>query len=81
MIRVKGRRERHPGNRGGDLVIEIGPRWFRFAAYFGTPPGSHIGYWRTRVEDMRGVNLRLGRRYTGPCLTLFIHTRPTRAKP
>jgi hypothetical protein len=63
------------GQLGGDVVITLGRRWVRFAAYAGSPPGSHIGLWRTRWGGLRGVNLRLGRRYVGPCLTLFIHTK------
>jgi hypothetical protein len=76
---VRGRRSPIDyGNRGGDLVVEWFGRWQRFALYVGSPPGSHIGFWRTRVDTMRGVNLRIGRRYTGPCLTVFVHTRPSR---
>jgi hypothetical protein len=66
------------GNRGGDLVIEWFGRWLRFAVYVGSPPGSHIGFWRTCVGTMRGINLRVGRRYIGPCVTVFVHTRPSR---
>ena len=53
-------------------------RWLRIAAYYGSPPGSHIGFWRTRAGTVRGWNLRVGKRYIGPCLTLMIHTRPSR---
>jgi hypothetical protein len=53
-------------------------RHVRLAGYLGTPPGSKIGFWRTSIDDLRGVNFRLGRQYTGPCLTLLLHTRPER---
>lgn len=76
LLRVKGSRERNADQLGGDLVIETLGRWVRFAAYYGTPPGSHIGLWRTSVDDLRGLNLRIGRRYRGPCLTVFVHTHP-----
>jgi hypothetical protein len=69
------------GNRGGDLIVEMFGRWVRFALYVGSPPGSHIGFWRTRggfTGEMQGLNLRIGRRYIGPCLTVFVHTRPSR---
>lgn len=61
--------------RGGDCRFTIGKRWVRFAAYYGTPPGSHIGFWRTSGYGLNGWNLRIGRRIAGPCLTLFIHTK------
>jgi hypothetical protein len=80
MVTVTFRRECARGNNGGDVVLETSRRWYRLAAYFGTPPGSHIGVWRTRCDDLRGVNVRFGRRVAGPCLTVFVHTRPTRPR-
>lgn len=77
LLRVEGRRESNADQVGGDLVIEVSGRWIRFAAYFGVPPGSRIGLWRTRFDDMRGVNLRIGKRYR-KTLTVFVHTRPRR---
>jgi len=77
-MRVVGSRDRHPENRGGDLVIETASRWVRFAVYWGTPPGSHIWLWRTSWGELKGLNLRIGRRYVGPCLTMFVHTHPAR---
>ncbi len=70
---IEIRRERHPDNRGGDLVIRTRHLRMRLAAYYGTPPGSHVGLWRTHSGELYGVNLRIGRRYTGPCLTVFVH--------
>lgn len=66
---------------GGDIQITACGRWVRFAAYLGTPPGSHIGLWRTGggySGSLQGINLRVGRRYLGPCLTVFAHTRQAR---
>jgi hypothetical protein len=57
-----------------DRKVTIRGRWFRIALIYGTPPGSHIGYWRTRWCGLNGINLRVGRRYVGPCLTLMLHT-------
>jgi hypothetical protein len=59
-------------------VVDLLGRWVRFAVYYGTPPGSHIGVWRTHWGDLRGLNVRIGRRYVGPCLTAFVHTKPSR---
>lgn len=62
---------------GVNVVLTTRGRWLRFAVFYGTPPGSHIGVWRTRVDDLRGVNVRVGRRITGPTLTLLVHARTT----
>ena len=56
-------------------VIEGPKRWRRLGAFWGPPPGSHIGLWRTNW-GVRGWNFRVGRRYIGPCLTLLAHGRP-----
>lgn len=66
------------GNRGGDITVEMLGRWVRLAIYAGSSPGSNIGFWCTRVGDFKGVNLRVGRRYIGPCVTFLAHTRPSR---
>jgi len=60
-----------------DLVWNGPRRWARVGAFWGTPPGSHIGLWRTRMRSVHGWNYRVGRRYRGPCLTLLAHTRPS----
>lgn len=72
---IKFEREHNDQQRGGDVVITAGKRWLRVALYIGSPPGSHIGFWRTRIGPMRGLNLRIGRRYVGPCVTVFAHYR------
>ena len=61
-----------------NVTFTIAGRWFRLFAAYGTPPGSHIGFWRTRYGTLSGWNLRVGKRYSGPCLTLLAHTRPAR---
>lgn len=62
--------------RGGSIMFRSSRRWWiRLAAYYGRPPGSHIGLWRTRVDPLYGLNLRIGKRYVGPCLTMFVHFR------
>lgn len=66
------------GQLGGDVVITVGRRWIRLAAYAGSPPGSHMGWWVTRggfYGGLYGVNYRVGRHWPGPCLTLFVHTQ------
>lgn len=67
--------EHNTSQWGGDIRIVLFDRWWRAALYFGQPPGSHIGLWRTRTDGLQGINLRVGHRYIGPCLTVFIHTR------
>lgn len=57
------------------IVFLFGRRWIRFGAFYGSPPGSHIGLWRTNAFGLRGLNLRVGKRYIGPCFTLLAHTR------
>lgn len=57
-----------------DLRAEWRRRWVRAALIAGTPPGSNIGFWRTRMGAMRGWNFRVGRRYRGPCVTALLHT-------
>jgi hypothetical protein len=80
-VTIKVSRDRHPDNRGGDIVVEAFGRWVRFAVYVGTPPGSHIGIWRTDWCGLKGLNLRVGRRYVGPCVTAFVHTHPSWVRP
>lgn len=77
-MKIEARPKRSVEQRGGDVIIRTGRRWLRLAAYYGSPPGSHIGFWRTRgglSGSLRGWNLRIGKRYVGPCLTAFAHTR------
>jgi hypothetical protein len=63
-----------PLHRLAELKVTInGQRWIRFVAVYGEPPGSHFGFWRTRYGSLRGINLRVGKRYI-KTLTLFVHT-------
>lgn len=74
-MQIKTTHERNQWQRGGDIRFRTARRWLRLAAYYGEPPGSHIGFWRTRYGSLSGWNLRLGKRIVGPCLTVFVHTK------
>jgi hypothetical protein len=78
MINLENRSGHAAAQRWADLRLARHDRWVRAGVFYGTPPGSHIGLWRTRVDDLRGWNLRIGCRYTGPCLTLLLHWRSRR---
>lgn len=80
MKRIAGQWHRTSCQWGGDFRIVLFGYWLRLAMFYGQPPGSHIGLWRTRFGTLRGLNLRIGRRYIGPCLTLFMHTRNQRER-
>lgn len=56
---------RHTDQTDVNLVIRTPRRWH-------TDTGGPFG------GAVHGWNLRVGRRYTGPCLTLLAHTRPAR---
>ncbi len=58
-----------------DVRVETASHMVRAFACYGIPSGSHIGVWRTRAYGVCGINLRIGRRIIGPCLTLLIHWR------
>lgn len=47
----------------------------RFHASVAPAPGSHKGYWRTRVGTLTGHNLRLGSPHSPRCLTMLVHKR------
>ncbi|MFI6909696.1 hypothetical protein ACIBKY_51135 [Nonomuraea sp. NPDC050394] len=75
MAEITFSRSRHwPVQAGGDVVVVVGRRWMRAAIYFGQPPGSRIGVWVTRADRVRGVNVRVGKRYIR-CLTILLHTQ------
>jgi len=64
------------------FAVEAFGRWVRVGLFVGEAPGSHmIGKnftaWRTRVDDLRGVNIRFGW-WPKPCVTMLLHTRPAR---
>ena len=58
---------------GCGLRITLPGRWFRFAAFLGEAPGSHMGFWRTRVDGLRGWNYRAGT--ISHCVTVLLHER------
>jgi len=77
-VHVILRAARHASQSEAEVVIRTPHRRLRLLGVYGTPPGSHIGLWRTRTGDTSGWNLRIGRRYVGPCITVLAHTRPAR---
>lgn len=78
MTTVTFRTARHTSQNEAEIVILTTRRRIRLFGTYGTPPGSHIGLWRTNIGDTSGWNLRVGRRYIGPCVTVLAHTRPAR---
>jgi hypothetical protein len=73
---IEIRREWHPwDNVGGDTRIGMvrDERWIRFAIYAGSAPGSHMGFWRTNTDRLRGYNYRIGT--ISRCVTVFVHWR------
>jgi len=63
-----------PNQRGGDIRVVHKGRWVRVALYIDPPPRmSHIGLWRTRYGDLKGLNLRV--RVPRGYATLLVHTR------
>lgn len=64
------------GGRQFEFAQRLGR--LRVGAFYGSPPGSHIGLWRTNYHGLKGLNLRIGRRYVGPCLTVLVHWLPVR---
>ena len=69
--------QNEPDQRLAEVKVTTAHRWVRAVVVYGTPPGSHIGFWRTSYGNLRGWNLRLGKRYH-KTLTMFVHTRPLR---
>jgi hypothetical protein len=59
-----------------DVHLTVWGRWWRSAAFLGSPPGSNKGFWRTDACGLKGWNYRVGpyRR----CLTAFVHTHLAR---
>lgn len=72
----------HPPYPGmGVPLREFEIRWrgqdpnhfIRFGAFYGPPPGSHMGFWRTRAYGLRGLNYRIGSFHRA--LTFLLHWR------
>ena len=87
-MKVKTRAKRYPPHYEDkypvstlefEIVVYAAGRRTRFGAFYGTPPGSHMGFWRTRAYGMNGLNYRIGsfRR----SLTFLLHSRPTEPAP
>lgn len=62
-------------HRLAEIVIYTRRRRIRLCVIYGMPAGGHMGFWRTRVDDLKGWNFRVGKRYV-KALTLLLHTRP-----
>jgi hypothetical protein len=81
-VRIETSRDRQiPGgmrHAGGDIRFYGRRRWVRLAVYWGVPPGSHIGLWRTDTGTVHGWNLRIGWRHRST-IEGFCHTRKARA--
>jgi hypothetical protein len=75
---IQGELRRVSDGWEANLIAATHRRWVRLFACYGPPPGSHIGLWHTQMGQVHGWNLRIGRRYVGPCLTLLAHTRSGR---
>lgn len=75
---IEGELRRVSDGWEANLTAKSRRRWVRLFACYGPPPGSRIGIWHTDTGTVHGWNLRIGRRYIGPCLTLLTHTRPAR---
>ena len=76
-MRVEWRTERSPAQAGGDVRVTVGECWVRCAVYYGQPPGSQRGVWRTGIGDLTGWNVRVGT--ARRALTVFVHVRKGRA--
>jgi hypothetical protein len=74
-VKIETSYRKVPTQHEAEIVLTTRRRWVRLFATYGEPPGSHIGLWHTNTGTVHGWNLRIGRRYVGPCLTLLAHTR------
>jgi hypothetical protein len=75
--RLELRAQAFPGNHNVDARLVLpGWRWFRIGVFWGTAPGSHMGFWRTRWGSLQGINYRVGTLERN--LTVLAHTAHTR---
>jgi hypothetical protein len=84
LLTVDGYWRRLDDGFESDLKVSTPQRWFRVGLFYGEAPGSHmigkhLTAWRTRVDDLRGVNVRFGW-WPRPCVTVLLHTRPVCAE-
>lgn len=78
-MRVEARTGRTLGQSYGELVVRTRKRWLRFfVAYDDKAPWPRYGFWRTRGWEVRGVNLRVGAKFPGPCVTVAVFWRRLR---
>lgn len=62
-----------------EVVVRTRRRWVRFfVAHDQKAPWPRYGLWRTRGCEVRGVNLRLGAKFPGPCVVALVHWRRLR---
>lgn len=81
LLAVDGHADRLDDGWQADAAVVVPGRWVRVGAFYGPPPGSHMGLWRTRCDDLRGLNWRVQlRNRPWRCLTLIAHTRPERRR-
>lgn len=81
LLTVDGHARKLDNGWEADIVVTVPGHWLRAGAFYGPPPGSHMGWWRTRVDDLAGINYRAQVRPPSPdggwrCLTLLAHSRP-----
>lgn len=78
-VTVTGHARRLADGWESDLVIETSHRWLRGGLFYGPPPGSHMGFWRTNWAELHGWNYRVEVHRPGAgrwrCLTALLHTK------
>lgn len=68
------------GNFDSGLKFTLFGRWYRFGLFIGSPPGSNMGYWRTKggfSGTSQGWNYRFRVRSTSgevEHVTVLFHT-------
>lgn len=79
-MRVKTRAGRTLGQSYAEVVIRTRKRWVRLFICHDRKAGwPRYGFWRTGGWEVRGVNLRVGVKFPGPCVTALVHWRRLRA--
>jgi hypothetical protein len=82
LLTIDGHARRLDDGFESDLKVAVPGRWIRGGLFYGSAPGSHMmgrhmAFWRTQWGGMHGWNFRFGR-WPEPCITMLLHTRPTR---
>jgi len=79
VVRVKARTGRTQRQSYAEVVLRTRSRWLRFfAARDREATWPRYGFWRTRGCEVRGVNLRVGAKFPGPCVVALVHWRRLR---